>query len=170
MTFTLGRGILRAWTGTNLTKGTEMSWTAECPKCGRMFTNELGRPKECETCVTKEAEDIAAIAEANEDNQSMVESSTDRKLFAEMNVDQPQPKVTDFTEVLPMLAEPEKYVLRVKLDSGASIAMATGISKDEAERRELAINQVMIEYRTKLNAWEENFANNYRKDLGRKLR
>ena len=54
-----------------------------------------------------------------------------------------------------MVMGPSKHVLRVKLDSGASILVASDLDKAEAERRELAIHQIMIEFRTKRNAWEQ---------------
>lgn len=46
------------------------------------------------------------------------------------------------------------------LDSGCRIAL-TGycLTKEEAEKRELAITQAMIEYRTKRNAYEQEFTN-----------
>ena len=66
-----------------------------------------------------------------------------------------QPQATDFTEILPVVVDPGRYVLRVKLNSGASILVAEVRCREEAERRELAINQAMIEYRTKRNAWEK---------------
>lgn len=145
-----------------------------CPRCTKVFENELGRPRECEECVMSEAESQAAIADAIEDrqeddriqaeadaqddHQSMVESTTDR-IFAEDGMME-HPTVTDFTEVVCLETEFAKvplrseYVLRVKLISGANIVMVSGLSKKETERRELAINQAMIEYRAKMNAWE----------------
>ncbi len=62
-----------------------MSWLAQCPRCTLNFTNELGSPRECPSCVTKEAETIAALAEANEDRESMVEATVDRQIFAEID-------------------------------------------------------------------------------------
>jgi hypothetical protein len=68
-----------------------------------------------------------------------------------------QPNATDFTEILASVTEDGKYTLRVLLDAGAHITVATDLPREEAERRELAINQAMIEYRTKRNAWEKQW-------------
>ena len=62
-----------------------MNWLQQCPRCTRNFTNELGSPKVCPLCVRKEAETIAALAEAIEDRESMDESTTDRRIFAEID-------------------------------------------------------------------------------------
>jgi hypothetical protein len=63
-----------------------------------------------------------------------------------------QPKVTDFTTVVP--AKDSGFHVRVKLES-RWVTVGTHISREEAETAELAINQAMIEYRTKRNSWEK---------------
>lgn len=69
-----------------------------------------------------------------------------------------QPKVTDFTMIED--ADHGSVVLSVKLDSG-KVRLADYASRGDAEAIELAINQAMIEYHTKRNAWEtqERLAN-----------
>jgi len=98
---------------------------------------------------------IDEAAQAIDDHQSMVESRTDREIFAEMN-EMDQPKVTDFTTTVP--AEKSGFDVRVKLDS-RWVTVGNHPTREDAERAELALSQVMIEYRTKRNAWENSHAN-----------
>lgn len=71
---------------------------------------------------------------------------------------QDQPRATDFTEVVPSILKDGKFVLRVILDSGQCLPVAMDLTFEAAERRELVINQAMIEYRTKRNAYERDVA------------
>lgn len=102
------------------------------------------------------------------DWDSMVESRTDREIFAEMNemkvidakhiVD--QPKVTDFTEIEELHScSTDKFVLRVIMDSGKKYGVGRFPSREDAEDVELALHQMAIEYRTKRNEWETKVAN-----------
>jgi len=90
--------------------------------------------------------------QAIKDHDSMVESTVDRQIFAEMKMK--QPSVTDFTEIVASVSQDGEYAVRVLLNSGGCIVVTPWVSREEAERLELAINQAMIEYRTKRNAWE----------------
>lgn len=65
------------------------------------------------------------------------------------------PKVTDFTEIVASVTQDGEYAVRVLLDSGQHIVVTNWVGCDEVKRLELAINQAMIEYRTKRNAWEK---------------
>ena len=65
-----------------------------------------------------------------------------------------EPKATDFTEVVASCTQDGDYAVRVLLASGPHIVVTPWVSKEEAERLELAINQGMIDYRTKRNAYE----------------
>jgi len=92
---------------------------------------------------------------------SMVETRTDRQIFAEMKMPD-QPTVTDFTAVIARVnlkdhGEVTEYHLRVKLDS-RWITVGTHPTREEAEVAELAINQLMVEYKAKRNAWEDSMA------------
>lgn len=69
-------------------------------------------------------------------------------------VDENPPQVTDFTEIVASVTKDGEYAVRVLLDSGQHIVVGRWVGRDEAEKHELAINQAMIEYRTKRNAWE----------------
>lgn len=64
-----------------------------------------------------------------------------------------QPQATDFTEIVASVTQDGEYAVRVLLDSGQHIVVSKWVCREEAERLELAINQTMIEYRTKRNAW-----------------
>lgn len=70
-----------------------------------------------------------------------------------------QPQVTEFTLVVPSPTRGGVFYLRVKLNSGQTtekwIKVAEHPSRDEAEEAELAINQVMVEYRIKRNDWND---------------
>ena len=70
-----------------------------------------------------------------------------------------QPQATDFTEIVASGTQDGEYAVRVMLDSGEHIMVSKWACREEAERLELAINQVMIEYRTKRNAWEKEVNN-----------
>jgi hypothetical protein len=91
---------------------------------------------------------------------SMVETRTDRQIFAEMKMPD-QPTVTDFTAVIREIpdfsGDPIKYHLRVKLDS-RWITVGTHSTCEEAEVAELYINQLLVEYKAKRNAWEDSMA------------
>lgn len=68
-----------------------------------------------------------------------------------------QPKVTDFTKVERTDTDPSgplEFTVSVKLDSGW-VTVAKYADDEDAEKAELAINQAMIEYRTKKNAWKQ---------------
>lgn len=79
-----------------------------------------------------------------------------------MDNDMKQPQATDFTKVDDNLSPPGstglggrgqlEYSVSVRLDSGWKV-VAKGFTQRHAEEAELAINQVMIEYRTKRNDW-----------------
>ena len=103
-----------------------------------------------------------AERQVDEATQAMVETRTDRQILAEMKMSE-QPKVTDFTEITsPSWCNPKRpnnmlYELKVKLDSGV-VEIGSFTDKNEAEKAELAINQAMIEYRTKREAWENGLA------------
>jgi hypothetical protein len=68
-----------------------------------------------------------------------------------------QPKVTDWTMVLKVIEKsqwiPDKYVLAIRLGAGRH-HLGEFSTRELAERAELALNQAMIEYRTKRNSWE----------------
>ncbi|MHA2279703.1 MAG: hypothetical protein ACXAC5_02250 [Promethearchaeota archaeon] len=69
-----------------------------------------------------------------------------------------QPKVTDFTEIEELGTRgADCFVLRVLLDSGRKVGVGRFSTRQDAEQVELAISQVMIEYRTKRNTWERVF-------------
>jgi len=70
-----------------------------------------------------------------------------------------QPQTTDFTEIRASVTQDGEYAVRVLLDSGQHVVVGKWVGREEAERHELAINQVMIEYRTKRNAWEKEVTN-----------
>lgn len=70
-----------------------------------------------------------------------------------------QPQATDFTEIAASVTQDGEYAVRVLLDSGQYIVVSPWVGREEAERLELAITQVMIEYHTKRNAWEKETAN-----------
>ena len=69
-----------------------------------------------------------------------------------------QPQAIDFTEIVASVTQDGEYAVRVLLDSGQHIVVSNWVCREEAERLELAINQAMIEYRTKRNAWEKETA------------
>lgn len=73
-----------------------------------------------------------------------------------------QPQATDFTEICPSdswdALQKGEFVLRVILDSGQLVTLAKSCNREELENLELAINQAMIEYRTKRNAYERENA------------
>ncbi len=64
-----------------------------------------------------------------------------------------QPQATDFTKVAQMSAC--EYEVFVMLKSGP-VSICTRYSQESAEKLGLAINQAMIEYRTKRNTWERD--------------
>lgn len=66
-------------------------------------------------------------------------------------------EATDFTEIVASIGLDGEYAVRVLLDSG-HVVVSEWVYREEAERLELAINQVMIKYRTKRNAWEKEVA------------
>lgn len=107
---------------------------------------ELTKPREPE-----QADNAAQVIE---DQQSMVESTTDRRILAEIDSMPKQPQATHFTEIVASVTKDGEYAVRVLLDSGQHIIVSHWVCREEAQRLELAINQVMIEYRTKRNAWE----------------
>ncbi len=112
-----------------------------------------------------ENEKVEAAAQDQEGHESMVESTVDRQTFAEITQQHrdivesvrpmKQPQATDFTEIVASVSEDGLYAVRVLLDSGLHIVVTPWVCREEAERLELAINQAMIEYRTKRNAWEK---------------
>lgn len=65
------------------------------------------------------------------------------------------PKATDFTEIVASCTEDGLYAVKVLLDSGQQIIVTKWVYQEEAERLELAIHQMAIEFRTKRNAWEQ---------------
>ncbi len=67
----------------------------------------------------------------------------------------PQPKVTDFTSVVCFVNG--EFDLLVHLNSGP-VKVGTFPTKEAVETAELAINQMMAEYRTKRNAWENGLS------------
>lgn len=118
---------------------------------------------------------IDEAAQAQEDHDSMVESIVDRKIYDEITqkhkaitaavrppIEPKQPTVTDFTEIVASVTQDGYYAVRVLLDSGQHTVVSPWVYREEAERLELAINQVMIEYRTKRNAWEASFHDSQR--------
>lgn len=119
---------------------------------------------------------IDDAAQAQEDHGSMVESVEDRRVFdgiteahkaitesVRPSAEPKQPQVTDFTEIMASITQDGEFAVRVLLDSGSHIMVTQWVFKDrvcrnrreEAERLELAINQAMIEYHTKRQAWKE---------------
>ncbi len=65
------------------------------------------------------------------------------------------PQSTDFTEIEKLHpCSTDKFVLRVTTDGGGRYEVGGFATLADAAKAELAINQVMIEYRTKRNAWE----------------
>ena len=72
-----------------------------------------------------------------------------------------QPKVTDFTKIEKLVSPSpgvDYFVLQILLDSGRKVAVGKFYNREDAESVELAIKQAMIEYRTKMNAWERALA------------
>jgi len=90
---------------------------------------------------------------------NMMANNRARRLMADTNPAD-QPKVTDFTEIVSSITSAmgvkgELFAVRILLDGGFSIKVTPWVPKVEAERLELAIHQVMIEYRTKRNQYEQ---------------
>jgi len=115
---------------------------------------------------------IDEAAESREDYASMVESTVDRQIFAEMKnmqlkpndvvqdgtvvtieTDEKQPQATDFLEIRASCTVDGEFNLCVILDSGSIVPVGHFFSRAEVETAELAISQAMIEYRTKRNDW-----------------
>jgi len=76
-----------------------------------------------------------------------------------------QPKITDFTTVVgispPAIAfsELDVFHLRVKLND-RWVTVGIHKTREEAETAELAISQIMVDYRTQRNAWEREISVN----------
>lgn len=130
-----------------------------------------------------ENETIDQAAQDQEDHDSMVESTVDRKIilvderhdvscrcdkcqfkWTGQRVAKPgamdQPKIADFTRIehFPKMRGVGQFALYTVIDSTKSL-VGRYHSREQVERAQLAIVQMTIGYHAKRNAWEKETAN-----------